>query len=62
MSLAKIILSLVVVGASMWAVNTYTPATPAVKAVVNAGLVALLCLWLLHTFGVIDGIKSAWLR
>ena len=58
MSLMKIILSMVLIGAGLWAVNTYVPMTNTVKAWVNVVLIALICLWLAQTFGVIDGIKN----
>ncbi|MDD4103166.1 MAG: hypothetical protein PHU80_11130 [Kiritimatiellae bacterium] len=60
MSLVKFIIVLVVIGVGMWAVNTYTPVTPGIKAVITALLVGGLCLWLLNVFGVIVSLKSLW--
>jgi hypothetical protein len=62
MSLVKIILVLIVIGASLWTVNTYVPMTNTVKAVINTVLVGLLGFWLLQTFGVFDSFKGLRLR
>lgn len=58
MSLIRIILSMVIIGAGLWVVNTYVPLTNSVKAIINTVLIVLLCFWLAQTFGVIDGIKN----
>ena len=58
MPLINIIIVLVVVGAALWAINTYIPMAKPVKTILNIVVVAVLCLWLLQIFGVIDNIRS----
>lgn len=62
MSLVRIVLVLIGVGFGLWAVNTYIPMANPVKAILNAVVVVILCIWLLQTFGVIDGIRSLRVR
>jgi len=62
MSLVNIIVILVVAGAGLWAINTYIPMARPVKSILNVVVVAVLCLWLLQTFGIIDSIKSIRVR
>ena len=58
MPLITIIVVLVVVGAALWAINTYIPMAKPVKTILNIVVVAVLCLWLLQTFGLIDSIRG----
>ena len=58
MPLINIILVVIVVGVALWAVNAFIPMAPAVKRILNILVVVVLCLWLLQSFGVIEGIKS----
>jgi len=58
MSLIKTIAVLAITSTSLWAVNTYAPVTPALKAIINTVLIVLLCLWMLQTFGDIDWIRG----
>ena len=58
MPLLNIIVILVVAGVGLWAINAYIPMARPVKTILNVVVVAVLCLWLLQTFGIIDNIKS----
>jgi hypothetical protein len=58
MTLVKTVVVLAAAGVVLWGTNTYIPASPAVKAIVTVAIMLLLCLWLLQTFGVIDGIRG----
>lgn len=58
MPLVNIIVVLVIAGAGLWAINAYIPMARPVKTILNVVVVAVLCLWLLQTFGIIDNIKS----
>ena len=62
MPLINIIVVLVVIGAALWAINTYIPMARPVKTILNVVVVAVLCVWLLQTFGIIDNIKSIRLK
>lgn len=58
MTLVKTVVVLAVTGLALWGAQTYIPASPAIKAVIIAALITILCLWLLQTFGVLDGIRG----
>ncbi len=53
---------LVVIGAALWAINTYVPRAASVKKILNIVVVVVLCLWLLQVFGVIGNITSIRVR
>jgi hypothetical protein len=48
-----LILTLVLVGVGLWAVNTYIPMDPKIKQILNIVVVILVVLWLLRVFGVL---------
>lgn len=54
MPILPIILTIVIVGILMWAVNAYIPMAPKIKQLLNIVVVILLILWLLRLFGVWD--------
>lgn len=58
MPLLTIIIVLVVVGAALWAINTYIPMAKPVKTILNIAVVVILCLWLLQAFGILDSIRD----
>jgi len=58
MPLLNIIVVVVVTGVGLWAINRFIPMARPVKTILNVVVVAVLCLWLLQTFGIIDNIKS----
>ena len=62
MPLLNIIVVLVVVGVVLWAINAYIPMARPVKTILNVVVVAVICIWLLQTFGLIDNIKSIRIR
>ena len=62
MPLITVIVVLVVVGAALWAINTYIPMAKPVKTILNIVVVVVLCLWLLQVFGLIDSVKSIRVR
>ena len=53
----NIIVVVVVTGVGLWAINRFIPMARPVKTILNVVVVAVLCLWLLQTFGIIDNIK-----
>lgn len=57
MSLVKIILVMSFSGIGLWSVNTYVPMTNTIKAIINPVLIAMLCIWLLATFGTFESIR-----
>lgn len=62
MSLITIIVTLVVVGVLLWAINTYVPMAKPVKTILNVVVVVVLCLWLLQAFGILDSIHDIRIR
>ena len=62
MPLINIIVVLVVIGAALWAINTYVPMAASVKKILNIVVVVVLCLWLLQVFGVIGSVTSIRVR
>ena len=62
MPLINIIVILVVIGVGLWAVNSFIPMAKPIKTILNAVVVVFVCLWLLQTFGFIDGIRGLRMR
>ncbi len=62
MPLITLMLVLVIVGAGLWAINTYIPMAKPVKTILNVVVVAVLCLWLLQQFGIIGSLRSIRIR
>lgn len=52
MFLIYVILSLIVVGMLLWLINTYIPMAGSIKAILNAVVVIVVCVWLLKAFGL----------
>jgi hypothetical protein len=53
MTLLGLIVTLVVVGIVLWAVNTYVPMDAKIKQILNIAVVIIVILWLLQAFGLI---------
>jgi hypothetical protein len=52
MPILTMLLTLIVVGVVLWAVNEYIPMAPQVKRLLNVVVLVLLVVWLLKVFGV----------
>ncbi|MCC5846852.1 MAG: hypothetical protein JJU29_02075 [Verrucomicrobia bacterium] len=55
MPLINIIITLVIVGVILWAINSFIPMAASVKKILNIVVVVVLCIWLLQVFGIIGG-------
>jgi hypothetical protein len=55
-------ITLVVVGVALWAINTYVPMAASVKKILNIVVVVVLCLWLLQGFGIIGSLRGVTVR
>jgi len=55
MPLINIVFILVIAGVGLWAINKYIPMAGSVKTILNWVVIVVVCLWLLQTFGIIDG-------
>ncbi|MCW3784642.1 Thivi_2564 family membrane protein [Defluviimonas salinarum] len=58
MSLINLVVTLVVVGVALWAINTYVPMDRKIKSILNVVVVIVVVLWLLRGFGLLGGIGS----
>jgi low temperature requirement protein LtrA len=58
MSLINLIVTLVVVGLLLWAVNTYIPMDRKIKSILNVVVVIFVILWLLSGTGLLGGLNG----
>jgi hypothetical protein len=58
MSLLTIIVTIVVVGVLLWAINTFIPMDGKIRTILNAVVVILLILWLLQAFGILGSLGN----
>jgi hypothetical protein len=56
MSLINLVVTLIIVGVALWAINTYIPMDQKIKTILNVVVVILVVLWLLQGFGLLGGI------
>ncbi len=52
-SFVSIIITILVVGTLLWAINEYWPLQPQVKKILNAVVIIALIIWLLIAFGLL---------
>ncbi len=52
MSLITIVLTLIVVGVLLYAINAFIPMEGAVKRILNGVVIIVLLVWLLKVFGI----------
>jgi hypothetical protein len=52
MPLIYIVLVLMLVGVALWVINTYIPMAGSIKAILNAVVVVVVCIWVLQAFGI----------
>lgn len=62
MPLLTVVLTLIVVGVSLWAINTFIPMAKSIKSMLNVVVVVVVCLWVLQVFGLIGSIASIRVR
>ncbi|MET4129788.1 Thivi_2564 family membrane protein [Roseovarius sp. MBR-6] len=58
MSLLNLIVTLVVVGVALWAINTYLPMDRKIKSILNVVVVILVVVWLLQGFGLLGDLGA----
>ena len=54
MPLVQLVVTLIVVGVLLWAVNNYIPMDSRIRQILNIVVVIAVVLWLLRVFGVLD--------
>lgn len=62
MPLVNVVVTLIVAGVALWAINAYIPMAAPVKKILNVVVVVVICLWLLQIFGVLDSVKNIRVR
>jgi hypothetical protein len=62
MPLINIIITLVVAGVALWAINKYIPMASAIKKIINIVVIVVVVLWLLQVFGIIGSVNSIRVR
>lgn len=62
MPLISIIITLIVAGVALWAINKYIPMAVPIKKIINIVVVLVLVLWLLQVFGIIGSVNSIRVR
>ena len=55
MPILNVVVTLVVVGVILWLINTYIPMQGTIKKILNFVVVAIVIIWLLYGFGIING-------
>ena len=58
MPLLTLVITLIVVGVLLWAVNAYLPMDPKIKTILNVVVVIAVVLWLLQAFGVLSSLST----
>jgi predicted membrane protein len=54
MPLINVVLTLIVVGVLLWAINRFIPMQGVIKSILNLVVVIAVILWLLYGFGIIS--------
>lgn len=62
MPLINIIITLIVTGVLLWAINKYIPMAAPIKKIINIVVVLGLLLWLLQAFGIIGSVNGIRIR
>lgn len=58
MSLLTLVLTLIVVGILLWAVNAYLPMDQKIKNILNVVVVICVVMWVLSAFGLFHHLDS----
>lgn len=58
MDLVTVVITLIVVGVALWAINRYIPMASSIKNILNIVVVIVVVIWLLQGFGVLDGMHN----
>jgi len=58
MDLITVVITLIVVGVLLWAINRYVPMDSKIKTILNVVVVIVVVIWLLQGFGVIGSLRG----
>jgi hypothetical protein len=56
--LLTLVITLIVVGVLLWAINAYIPMDRKIKTILNVVVVIAVVLWLLQVFGVLGSLST----
>ena len=56
MPIVNLVITLVVLGVGLWAINTYVPMDRKIKAILNVVVVIVVVIWLLRSFGLLGDV------
>ena len=52
MPLINIVVALIIVGVALWLINNFIPMASSIKTILNIVVVVVVCVWVLHAFGL----------
>jgi len=58
MSVLSLVLTLIVVGVLLWAINAYIPMEPSIKRILNIVVIVAVVFWCLSAFGLFGHLDS----
>jgi hypothetical protein len=58
MPLMQLLITLIVVGVILWAINNYIPMDGKIKSILNIVVVVVVVLWLLQVFGLLGSMNN----
>jgi len=54
MDIVSIVVTLVIAGVVLWAINRFIPMQGTIKQILNIVVIIVVVLWLLKAFGILD--------
>ena len=58
MDLVTVVITLIVIGILLWAINRYIPMDSKIKSILNIVVVIVVVIWLLQGYGVIGSLRG----
>ena len=58
MSLLQLVITLIVLGVLLWAINTYIPMNATIKKILNVVIVIVAVLFILSAFGILGAMQG----
>ena len=58
MSLLQLVITLIVLGVLLWAINTYIPMNATIKKILNVVIVIVAVLFILSAFGILGSMQG----
>lgn len=58
MPLINVIVTLIIIGIGLWAINTYLPMDGKIKGILNGLIVIVVLVWLLQVFGIMGDLSA----